>query len=126
VPDEIRPGDPRLHVDQPTFAIEIDDALHAAHVEQPAVRRELLPAHCVTGAAHAHELAARVHLVHDTRRFVESRRNEATANGRRIELRVDVVANVLQFVQSHRRVAWTSDAPEPAGAIRDPQPIAAE
>ena len=93
VANEIRPRDAGLRMDHAALPIEVDDAVHAAHVEQPAVCGELLPAHRMTRAAHAHELAARAHLPNEARRFFQSRGRETSTHRGGIELRVDVVAN---------------------------------
>ena len=58
VAHEIRPRDACLRMDHAALSIEVDDVVHAAHVEQPASRGELLSAHRMTRAAYAHELAA--------------------------------------------------------------------
>jgi hypothetical protein len=51
--NEFGPLDPRLSVNDASFAVEADDPLHRAHIEQHRVARELLPAHRVASAGDA-------------------------------------------------------------------------
>src|SRR5688572_17887615 len=50
VTHQVGPGDPSLRVNDSSLAVEAQDAIHRASVEQPRVPRELLTTHRMTRA----------------------------------------------------------------------------
>ncbi len=106
-PDHIRPHRARLHGEKAALLVERDRPIHPGHVQERAVRAELLTAHRMTSTADRQPPAAWALLLHAQDRLphiVDSGRPDDLEHARRIQPRMHVVDNLLHVKAPMRRV----------------------
>jgi hypothetical protein len=89
--DQRGPLDAGTDLDQAALLVEVDDAVHAAHVDQHALAQELLAAHGVASAGDAQAEAALPGVAHDLLQSLDGGRPHAGAQMGGIQLAVNVV-----------------------------------
>jgi hypothetical protein len=104
---QIRPRDPSLRMNDPAVAIEIEHLVHRAHIEQPRIGGELLPAHRVTRSGDAQALATLLAPTYCPDHIVDRPGRDSAEHARRIEVGMPVVAKLamlLPRIERYERV----------------------